>query len=67
MSRVIVEGPLADVNGVRHGQVLIEDGVIAAVGPGLGRPDHVFGDGCLVFAGMCSAEESRPGTEGVYE
>ena len=54
MTRVIVEGVLADVNGVRHGQVLIEDGVIAAVGGGrdLGRADHAFGDGCLVFAGM---------------
>jgi dihydroorotase len=49
---VIVEGLLADVDGVRPGQVRIEDGVIAAVGPGLGRPDHVFGDGCLIFAGM---------------
>jgi dihydroorotase len=52
MSRVIVEGNLADVDGVRHGQVVIEGGVLAAVGPGLGPPDHVFGDGCLVFAGM---------------
>jgi dihydroorotase len=52
MDRLIVEGILADVDGVRPGQVLIEDGVIAAVGPGLGRPQHVFGEGCLVFAGM---------------
>src|SRR5881398_1356366 len=48
----IVEGPLADIDGVRHGQVLIEDGTIRAVGAGLGKPDHVFGDGCLIFAGM---------------
>src|SRR5439155_2878059 len=36
----------------RHGQVAIEDGVIAAVGSRLGIPDHVFGETCLVFAGM---------------
>src|SRR5205085_1751794 len=52
MTTVVVEGLLADIDGVRPGQVRIEDGVIAAVGPGLGRPDHVFGDGCLIFAGM---------------
>src|SRR5690349_7193406 len=50
--RVIVEGRLADIDGVRHGQVVIEDGVIAVVGERLGRADHVFGDGCLIFAGM---------------
>src|SRR5881398_3327448 len=48
----IVEGPLADIDGVRHGQVLIEDGTIRAVGAGLGQPQHVFGDSCLIFAGM---------------
>jgi dihydroorotase len=52
MKPVIVEGRLADVDGVRQGQLAIEQGVIAAVGPGLGKPDHVFGDDCLVFAGM---------------
>jgi dihydroorotase len=52
MTRVIVEGVLADLDGVRPGQVVIEDGVIAAVGQGLGRSDHVFGESCLVFAGM---------------
>jgi dihydroorotase len=52
MSRVIVQGRLADIDGVRPGQVLIEDGVIAAVGPDLGTPDNVFGDECLIFAGM---------------
>src|SRR5204862_187582 len=46
------EGTLADVDGVRHGQVRIEDGTITAVGPGLGRADHTFPDGCLIFAGM---------------
>jgi dihydroorotase len=49
---VIVAGLLADIDGVRPGQVAIENGTIAAVGPSLGRPDHVFDDGCLIFAGM---------------
>jgi len=52
MKPAIVEGRLADIDGVRPGQVRIEDGVIVAVGPGLGKPDHLFGNGCLVFAGM---------------
>jgi dihydroorotase len=52
MKPVIVEGRLADVAGVRPGQVRIEDGLIVAVGAGLGQPDHVFDDGCLIFAGM---------------
>ena len=52
MKPIIVEGRLADIDGVRHEQVAIEDGVIAAVGPNLGKADHVFGEACLVFAGM---------------
>src|SRR5688572_24692125 len=52
MAPVLVEGRLADVDGVRYGQVVIEDGVITAVGAGLGKARHVFGDDCLVFAGM---------------
>ena len=52
MSRVIVEGRLADVDGVRSGQVCIEQGVITAVGADLGPVDHAFGDDCLIFAGM---------------
>jgi dihydroorotase len=52
MDTVLVEGILADIDGVRPGQVLIENGVITAVGPGLGKPQHVFDDGCLIFAGM---------------
>lgn len=52
MSRVIVEGILADIDGVRAGQVAIENGSIVAVGPEVGKPDHVFGDDCLIFAGM---------------
>jgi dihydroorotase len=52
MSTLIVEGRLADIDGVKSGQVRIENGVIAAVGPHLGTPDHRFGDECLIFAGM---------------
>ena len=48
----IIEGVLADIDGVRHGQVLIEDGLIRAVGPSLGKPQHVFGESFLIFAGM---------------
>lgn len=50
--RVIIQGRLADIDGVRHGQVRIEDGSIVAVGDNLGKPDHVFNDDCLIFAGM---------------
>jgi dihydroorotase len=49
---IIIEGLLADIDGVRHGQVLIEDGTIRAVGPNLGKAKHVFGEECLIFAGM---------------
>lgn len=49
---MIVEGRLADIDGVRSGQIQIEDGLITAIGTDLGRPDHVFGDSCLIFAGM---------------
>src|SRR5688572_11319455 len=49
---MIIEGRLADIDGVRHGQVAIENGVITAVGDNLGRATHVFGDDCLIFAGM---------------
>jgi len=48
----ILEGRLADIDGVRWGQVAIENGLIAAVGSNLGKPDRVFGESCLIFAGM---------------
>ncbi|HZZ78405.1 MAG TPA: amidohydrolase family protein [Gemmataceae bacterium] len=48
----IIEGRLADIDGVRHGQIAIDNGVISAVGPDLGKATHVFGDDCLIFAGM---------------
>src|SRR5438552_18466435 len=43
---------LADIDGVKSGQIAVEHGRIAAVGTGLGKPQHVFGDSCLIFAGM---------------
>jgi dihydroorotase len=52
MKPVIIEGMLADIDGVRAGQIALENGLIAAVGTGLGPADHVFGPDCLVFAGM---------------
>jgi dihydroorotase len=52
MKPLIVEGMLADIDGVRHGQVAIEGGIIVATGSGLGKPDHSFGEKCLIFAGM---------------
>ena len=52
MARLIIEGMLADVDGVRRGQIGIENGVIAEVGRQLGQADHVFADSCLIFAGM---------------
>jgi dihydroorotase len=48
----IIEGKLADITGVCHGQLAIENGVITAVGAKLGTPTHVFGESCLIFAGM---------------
>lgn len=52
MTSTLIEGRLADIDGVRRAQVRIENGAIVAVGANLGRPDDVFGDNCLVFAGM---------------
>ena len=48
----IIEGPLADIDGVRRAQIAIDHGIITAVGPDLGTPTHVFGETCLIFAGM---------------
>jgi len=52
MKNLLVEGVLADVDGVRRGRVRIEEGTIVEVGDSSGKPDLVFGDDCLVFAGM---------------
>ncbi len=48
----IIEGTLADIDGVRRGQIAIDNGVITAVGANLGPATHVFGANCLIFAGM---------------
>ena len=52
MPPIIIEGTIADIDGVRHAHIAIVNGVITAVGTKLGTPSHVFGDGCLIFAGM---------------
>src|SRR5271165_2445224 len=52
MPRIIVEGISADIDGVRGGQIAIENGTITAVGPKLGTADYSYGEDCLVFAGM---------------
>jgi dihydroorotase len=52
MPPVIIEGRLADIDGVRHGQIAVDNGVITAAGASLGTPTHRFGDSCLIFAGM---------------
>ena len=52
MQPLIVSGVLADIDGVRPGQIVIEHGTIAAVGTGLGKPLFTFPDNCLIFAGM---------------
>src|SRR3954452_13457945 len=48
----IVEGRLADIDGVRRAQIRIEGGVITQISAHIGAADHVFGDDCLIFAGM---------------
>src|SRR5262245_10400330 len=48
----IIEGFLADVDGVREGRIRIENGTIVEVGDVPGEPDSVFGKECLIFAGM---------------
>jgi dihydroorotase len=67
----IVEGMLADIDGVRPGQVLIEDGLIRAVGAALGQPQHMFSESCLIFAGMgdvhIHAREDVTGTHNYKE
>ncbi len=71
MKPIIIEGQLADIDGVRHGQLVIENGVINEVGDKLGPPDHVFGDDCLIFAGMgdvhIHAREDTTGTQNYKE
>lgn len=52
MDRIVIEGRLADIDGVRYGQVVIENGIIQAVGSNLSKADVVYPDSCLLFAGM---------------
>jgi dihydroorotase len=49
---MIIQGQLVSPKGVGPGQVRFEGDTIAEVGSHLGEPDHVYGDDCLVFAGM---------------
>lgn len=49
---VLIEGRLADIDGVRTGQIAIANGLIVAVGQGLGKADFSFPEHCLIFAGM---------------
>jgi len=52
MQPTIVEGMLADINGVRAAQIAIEKGIIIAVGSNIGKPDYSYTKDCLIFAGM---------------
>jgi dihydroorotase len=48
----ILEGRFADIDGVRDGQIRIENGTITEFGTRLGPPTHAFSADCLIFAGM---------------
>lgn len=50
--KVVVEGRFADIDGVRTGQLVIENGIISDFVTSGEKPDHVFSDDCLIFAGM---------------
>ncbi|MBM84345.1 MAG: amidohydrolase [Planctomycetaceae bacterium] len=49
---MIIQGRLVSSKGVETGQVRFDGDTIAEVGSNIGPPNIVFGDGCLVFAGM---------------
>ena len=49
---MIVAGRLVSPERVTTGQIRVSGEKIVEVGPNLGRPDVVFGDDCLIFAGM---------------
>ena len=50
---MIVAGRLVSPRtGLTTGQIRVSGEKIVEVGPNLGRPDVVFGDDCLIFAGM---------------
>src|SRR5438477_962626 len=52
MASVLIEGRLADVDGVCRAQLRLAGSVIAELGQNRGTPTHVFNDDCLIFAGM---------------
>lgn len=49
---MIIEGKLVHLSGVEPGQIEIQDGVITAVGQGLGKADLVFDEDHLIFPGF---------------
>ncbi|QDU59213.1 Dihydroorotase [Planctomycetes bacterium Pan216] len=49
---MIIQGRLADIDGVKKAQLRVDEGRIVEVGTGLGDPDHVFSDDCLIFSGF---------------
>lgn len=64
---MIIQGRFVDFDGVRSGQLRIEDGLIVEFGERLGPTDFGFDDDCLIFAGMgdvhIHAREDVTGTE----
>ena len=49
---MIISGKLAGTDGVRAGQIRVEGEIIVEVGAALGSADVIYGDDCLIFAGM---------------
>jgi dihydroorotase len=49
---VILEGRTVSTESVLRRQIQIEDGIITALGPSLGKADHVFDDSYLIFPGF---------------
>lgn len=49
---MIVEGKFVNPEGTFDGQIRVSNGCIAEVGQGIGKADHSFSEGCLIFAGM---------------
>ena len=71
MGDVLIRGgTVIDATGERHADVLVQDGLVAAVGPGIERPagDHVVvldAEGCVVAPGLVDlhAHLRQPGRE----
>jgi len=49
---MIIQGRLVSPEGLTTGQVRFDGDDIAEVGTQLGEPDFIFGEDCLIFAGM---------------